>query len=646
MTRRMPLFLGTCLFSALILAVLLNTESGSQVILQPLTILVNNNSTQNTLRTVNTTIRIASRLSDISGYDDDSGNEEKNNSDLYVSTTASFEAEETEEDKGRTETPTPTTNKETEKVLTTKPTDNAPKTDGMVEVLHNEQLPLVTLKSQVKLTPNQLSDNLATPETHLLDVSNLHSQSEPACSPTHGVAFIKTHKTGSTTLGHIVNRYGYSRNLSFVFNKHSPNNGHLYYLPITNESPKKDFLPPIGVKEGEYSKYKYDLIAVHIRYNRTPMDTFMKPGTNYITIIRDPGHQFESAFTHFQMDDAFLPTEKQRYTTMSSRIGHWLSKPDYYRQRLQQLPWEGKKGLRWFYSKNTQIFDLGLDHVFHDDARKVSEYIEHLDEGLAVVLITEHFDESMVLLKHTLCWSMDDIIYIAKNVRPNPAQIGDSIRQKIRQWNSVDTQLYEHFNNTLWRKIKALGPAFDIELAKFKARMSDVFETCVGAEQVKAQGHYFHWLEYKQRKDSGALCKLIVESKRTLFFSIWKKQVPPKPKPATKRIVVKKPAAPKPPSNSSASVQSASKNGLQALQDRLVKPQDLLTKSGQTSFKATELIYKDAKTVSSTGVGPDNPEDEASVNDREMGHLPDFVNPDLKKPVQVKASSSSKKSRL
>ena len=444
-------------------------------------------------------------------------------------------------------------------------------------------------------------------------------------------------------------------------------------MPITKDSPKNDFLPPIGVRVGNFDKYKYDLIAVHIRYNRRAMDSFMKQGAKYITIIRDPGHQFESAFTHFQMDDAFLPQEKSTYQTMSERISHFLSKPDFYRGRLLEASWEGKKGLRWFYSKNNQMFDLGLDHKYHVDPGLVQAYVQKLDQEMALVLITEYFDESMVLLKHTLCWDLDDIVYIAKNVRPHPAQISDKLRDKIRQWNSVDTKLYDYFNKTLWRKIDEMGTYFETELAKFKKAMSDTFETCVGAEQVRAQGHYFHWVEYKVKQNSGALCKLLVESKRALFHAIWNKQssqiskpktpnktavapkVPPKlavaPKLPPKTVVAPKlPAktavAPKLPQSPNIAVPNKaipmrSKPLPKVVQDHLLQPAQLLPKSMDTNSKSTQQIIN--KPVES--VADDNSERE-TTKDVDAIKARFVINAVPKKPIQVKAAAALKKSRL
>lgn len=210
-------------------------------------------------------------------------------------------------------------------------------------------------------------------------------------SPVGSVAFIKTHKTGSTTLGHIMNRFGYQRNLSFVLHNRR-SNGHLVYSSITEKSPEKQFLKPLNAPLGNYTKYKYDMITVHIRYNRQAMDSFMKPSTRYITVLRDPGTQFESAFVHFQFDDAFPPEIKSKltYAKTDDRLREWFRNATVYLQNLKEKRWEGKKGLRYFYAQNNQIFDLGINVQYHTNQSLVREYVSRLDTEFDMILITEY----------------------------------------------------------------------------------------------------------------------------------------------------------------------------------------------------------------------------------------------------------------
>lgn len=52
-----------------------------------------------------------------------------------------------------------------------------------------------------------------------------------------------------------------------------------------------------------------------------------------------------------------------------------------------------------------------------EDREKVQETINELDMQLDFVMITEYFDESLVMLQNIMCWSMDDVVYLKKNFR-------------------------------------------------------------------------------------------------------------------------------------------------------------------------------------------------------------------------------------
>ena len=62
-------------------------------------------------------------------------------------------------------------------------------------------------------------------------------------------------------------------------------------------------------------------------------------------------------------------------------------------------------------------FDLGYGPgVFYDDV-KINKMIQEVEETFDLILIVERLDESLILLGHALCWSLDDLIALRKNAR-------------------------------------------------------------------------------------------------------------------------------------------------------------------------------------------------------------------------------------
>ena len=65
------------------------------------------------------------------------------------------------------------------------------------------------------------------------------------------------------------------------------------------------------------------------------------------------------------------------------------------------------------------------------------------------------FDESLILMKHLLCWDWDDIVYIKFKMRTEEAkaEMNPDLAKKILDWNQADHQLYDYFNTTFWRRV-------------------------------------------------------------------------------------------------------------------------------------------------------------------------------------------------
>lgn len=73
-------------------------------------------------------------------------------------------------------------------------------------------------------------------------------------------------------------------------------------------------------------------------------------------------------------------------------------------------------------------------------------------------MITDYFDESMVLLKDELCWDTEDISYLKSNSRKRDQEsvrqwLGPEYSQKLLDWNKADWKLYQHFNQTFNKKV-------------------------------------------------------------------------------------------------------------------------------------------------------------------------------------------------
>jgi len=107
------------------------------------------------------------------------------------------------------------------------------------------------------------------------------------------------------------------------------------------------------------------------------------------------------------------------------------------------------------------FFDMGFDNTRDDDVDYVTNAIKWLDGIFDLVVVSDHFDESMVLLSDLLCWPIEDFACLTVNARVHDNVTSqaddDRIRDKVRQWNRADAQIFDYFNATLWYKVERFG---------------------------------------------------------------------------------------------------------------------------------------------------------------------------------------------
>lgn len=57
-----------------------------------------------------------------------------------------------------------------------------------------------------------------------------------------------------------------------------------------------------------------------------------------------------------------------------------------------------------------------------DDKSYIDSKIAEMDDTFTLVLLTDFFDESLVMMKRLLCWEWEDVIYIKFKMRVDDAK--------------------------------------------------------------------------------------------------------------------------------------------------------------------------------------------------------------------------------
>ncbi|XP_078611142.1 galactosylceramide sulfotransferase-like [Branchiostoma floridae x Branchiostoma japonicum] len=157
-----------------------------------------------------------------------------------------------------------------------------------------------------------------------------------------------------------------------------------------------------------------------------------------------------------------------------------------------QDPWKYKDlseayfdfgNVTWDGTRNFLSFDLGYPTEGAEDKERARRYISELEADFTLVLLLEHLDESLVLLRRLMCWEVRDVLYDVegknnrtyryKSYTPTAEELTN-----LRRWKVVDYLLYDTFNASLWRKIAAQGPDFYEELHYFREVRKCVSKFC------------------------------------------------------------------------------------------------------------------------------------------------------------------------
>lgn len=258
-----------------------------------------------------------------------------------------------------------------------------------------------------------------------------------------------------------------------------------------------------------------------------PNDTF------YFSILRNPVFQLESAFAYYR---SYVPAFRA-----AASLEAFLASPRTYYNR--------SAGLRNAYARNSMWFDLGFD----SDAPAAEAYVRarlaDVERRFQLVLIAEHFDESLVLLRRALRWRLDDVAAFRLNARSarSVARLSPAGRARARRWCALDWRLYQHFNRTFWARARAeLGPRrLRSEVAQLRARRRELAARCLqdGGPQSPArvtdpglrphQSGDADILGYNLRRgldnQTWQLCRRMVTPELQYMARLYARQFPGKP---------------------------------------------------------------------------------------------------------------------
>lgn len=130
-------------------------------------------------------------------------------------------------------------------------------------------------------------------------------------------------------------------------------------------------------------------------------------------------------------------------------------------EKFADLPYEKAVRLRALkrYGIHQMFFDMGYGSVEDYQPGEMTKLLERLDEVFDLVMITERYDESLVLLKNLMCWTTEDISYISINRGKNDlkSNLSEKTREKLLRLDQPDVLLYNFFYKRFEQKLEEFG---------------------------------------------------------------------------------------------------------------------------------------------------------------------------------------------
>eukprot|EP00904_Undaria_pinnatifida_P003356 jgi/Undpi1/13020/HiC_scaffold_8.g02683.m1 len=236
------------------------------------------------------------------------------------------------------------------------------------------------------------------------------------------VALMRTHKTGSTTLATLFYRYGRRHGLEVAqfVGSHST-------IPIAQAAQKT-----------QQSQRYVDIMHYHIGEDGPLVGTWDEAKDLYKQILRDPDNiNFITIFRE--------PRE------------HLLSYYTFFIEPITRLPISIFLGLE---NPDPELLKRLENSLCQEFGLQTPEDLEHFITSslpeFQLVMITERFDESLMVLRHILRWHMIDMTYVYLNqtaglkkggeVLPERSPFDElprNVRDKIDELTRMDKRLYE-----------------------------------------------------------------------------------------------------------------------------------------------------------------------------------------------------------
>lgn len=293
------------------------------------------------------------------------------------------------------------------------------------------------------------------------------------------IFFLKTHKTGSSTIYNMLGIYSLKNNLtSLIFHI---NNKETYYWPSY-------FSEKLIIPNKHKNVKIYDLYMEHIRYNKSGCEIyFPRQETFYFTILREPISQWISAFYYFNFNSLFKQkNDENTIEIFLKRYNDVIYYSNVKKYTLLNMIW------------NSNLFDFGYDGR-NINKENIDQIIKEIEKNFDLIILTEYFDYGLVILKNKLNLTFLDIAVLKVNESLNkkkPKLSQDTIN-KIDKFVYGDKIIYNYFKKKFQPFLQDVNIQKDVK--KLKAYRYEIYKMCMSKRIPKVAYNHKFYLGFQMR---------------------------------------------------------------------------------------------------------------------------------------------------
>ena len=270
-----------------------------------------------------------------------------------------------------------------------------------------------------------------------------------------------------------MSRFGIARNLTFaIFHFIHP-------YPTLN---MVDYLipHPKDLMNDKKFAHKLNIVNVHSVFNKSAIDLFMPADTQLVATMRHPFTQLQSAFNYYNLK------RHLHIPDVGDPLKEFLKDPAKYDKLLPGSMYNhisAITGIKLSFTKNRMAFEFGFDLTQIHNTTYVQQHLMHIKKSFNIVIITEHYDESLLLLRKQFCWQYKDILYLGlrnhtyTGKNKSPDSFGEYYKSH-KQWAPLDYLIYDQFLKIHRNSVESQGPKFLDEVAHFKKVLQQVNRYC------------------------------------------------------------------------------------------------------------------------------------------------------------------------